>query len=176
MSWMMASNGRVDLDRVNPDQMSLPVIAQSLARIPRYLGHTPRVYSVAEHCLHMCAAAPVHLKIHALLHDAAEAYVGDIIRPVKLMFGAGFAVLEERVLGAIYEHLNVQRPTQYQRAEIDLLDKRMACAEQRHFFPDSEPWPGISELEPLAFAGVFPAQGMATSYQLRVIAWSNRHV
>ncbi|MDI1288693.1 MAG: hypothetical protein PSX37_01920 [bacterium] len=65
------------------DEVHAPDIAKALSQICRYGGHTSQHYSVAEHCVLMSlAVAPEHA-LFALLHDATEAYVGDMVRPLK---------------------------------------------------------------------------------------------
>lgn len=60
-------------------------IAVHLARTARWNGGTRHFYSVAEHCCRCHDKAPGHLKALALLHDAEEAYWGDIIKTVKVL-------------------------------------------------------------------------------------------
>lgn len=71
-------------------------IAHSLAMQCRYNGHVDRFYSVAEHCCLMADQfTDPDLARWALLHDATEAYVGDMIRPLKLNMSAYRAVEDE---------------------------------------------------------------------------------
>lgn len=88
-AWMPTSVGTVfdyDQPHVEPGHL-FTVIAPSLARIPRFLGHTVEPYSVAQHSV-ICAEAAesetgdLELAAFCLLHDAHEAYVGDITSPV----------------------------------------------------------------------------------------------
>lgn len=58
-------------------------IAHALANICRWTGHTSRFYSVAEHCIRAAAIAPPECKLHVLMHDATEAYLGDVATPLK---------------------------------------------------------------------------------------------
>lgn len=59
-------------------------IGHALGMLCRYNGHVDRFYSVAEHCVLMSFCMPTpQLAFEALLHDAAEAYLGDMIRPLK---------------------------------------------------------------------------------------------
>lgn len=71
------------VDFLNPDrnQICIMDIAHALANICRYNGHTSRFYSVAEHCVRMSFLEGD--KLAYLLHDAAEAYIGDIPSPQK---------------------------------------------------------------------------------------------
>ena len=78
----------------NPDDINIEDIAHALSNQCRYTGHTSRFYSVAEHCLLATAivedeydnnydGAAVELHVATLLHDASEAYLSDIARPIK---------------------------------------------------------------------------------------------
>lgn len=84
MTSIATLSGRV-IDFVNPDpdQVLLDDIAAGLARHARYTGQTVRTYSVAMHCMLVASlVAPEH-RLHALLHDAPEAYTGDAPSPFK---------------------------------------------------------------------------------------------
>jgi hypothetical protein len=75
-------------------------IAHALSQICRYAGHTNNFYSVAEHSMVMAKLFPEHKKI-ALLHDAAEAYFGDLPRPIKNAIPA-FKYHEHNLLSHIF--------------------------------------------------------------------------
>lgn len=68
-------------------------IAHALANICRWTGHTSRFYSVAEHCIRAAAIAPPECKLHVLMHDATEAYLGDVATPLKMLV-LNYAALE----------------------------------------------------------------------------------
>lgn len=102
----------VDLLAPEPAGIRLTDIALALSRIPRFNGHTSRVWSVADHSLLvlqlMGEDAPSTVRLAALLHDAHEAYAGDIISPVHVGLGAlegdAFAAvieMKDRLDGAI---------------------------------------------------------------------------
>lgn len=91
MSWITTATSK-HLDYLNPDpeQIDIIDIATGLSNIPRWGGQINRFYSVAEHCLLMDRAyyamteSPDNEVCRAiLLHDATEAYMGDIPRPLK---------------------------------------------------------------------------------------------
>ena len=75
-------------------------IAHALAYQCRFNGHTREFYSVAQHSVMVAGLVPKHLRMEALLHDAAEAYLGDIVTPVKAAI-PDFAKMEARVMAAI---------------------------------------------------------------------------
>lgn len=82
------------------DDIDIKDIAHSLALQCRYNGHSRTFYSVAEHSVLISrAVAPEHA-LWGLLHDAAEAYVGDMVRPLKRSMPA-FCEAEDRILDVI---------------------------------------------------------------------------
>lgn len=85
-NWMQTFTGRrfYPIDP-SPDEVYPADIAHALSLICRYGGHVKRFYSVAEHCVLMSHAVSRENALWALLHDATEAYVGDMVRPLKRM-------------------------------------------------------------------------------------------
>jgi hypothetical protein len=72
----------------DPEQIRIEDIAHSLSLMCRANGHFPEFYSVGQHCIHCCEEAHARgysgrVQLAALLHDASEAYLADITRPVK---------------------------------------------------------------------------------------------
>ena len=86
----------------NVDDIDIRDIARGLAMTCRYGGQVKRFYSVAEHCVHVSMLVAPQYRLHGLLHDSAEAYIGDMIRPMKhhpqmLEFRRTEALLESAV-------------------------------------------------------------------------------
>lgn len=82
----------VDLADPQPSDVNIPLIALSLSRQCRFNGCTTRFYSVAEHCCRLATLAAnrghgAEVQLWALLHDAHEAYTGDVTRPLQRMLG-----------------------------------------------------------------------------------------
>ena len=87
--WIQTFTGRAfDLSNPQPEQVCIEDIAHALANCCRYAGHSRWHYSVAQHSLlvaEIVAATDPELALTALLHDAAEAYIGDWSSPLKAL-------------------------------------------------------------------------------------------
>lgn len=111
LTWMRTYTGR-RVDFLNPDPKSIHIedIAQSLSRICRFNGHTHDHYSVAQHSIYVSQVvarlASPGLALAGLLHDAPEAYVGDVISPLKAVL-TGFDTAEARIARAIETRFGV---------------------------------------------------------------------
>ena len=93
------------IDPINPDPSAINIvdIAHALSNQCRFTGHTREFYSVAEHSVHVAELVEPRLKLHALLHDASEAYLSDIARPVKHSLKLdSYRKVEKRLQGAVY--------------------------------------------------------------------------
>lgn len=93
-AWMQTATGRAywPIDP-RPDEVFIEDIAHALAHMCRYGGHCSRFYSVAEHSFHASYLVPRADALAALMHDATEAYVTDVPRPLKKSL-AGYADIE----------------------------------------------------------------------------------
>jgi hypothetical protein len=87
---------RVDPMHLDVEDICIEDIAHHLSLINRFTGATDMGYSVAQHSLVVCASAPEHVKLPALLHDAPEAYMGDMSHPMKhhTLMGSMFREVE----------------------------------------------------------------------------------
>jgi len=112
----------------HPDQICIEDIAHSLSMICRFNGHTKEFYSVAEHCFWVAAMIDENeLCLEALLHDASEAYLCDISRPIKPLL-EGYKDYELITMQAIWHHfgLGIYKA----RREIKAVDYRMLETER----------------------------------------------
>lgn len=111
MTWIQTYTGKsVDLLDPSPGTICIEDIAHALSRICRYKGHTEKHYSVAEHCIHVSQQVNEDFALEGLLHDATEAYLQDLSRPLKV------ALRTETGRGA---------DLQYLRSAYDILEDRM---------------------------------------------------
>lgn len=74
---------QVDFLNPDPDQIDIEDIAHALSLIPRFGGHTGRLYSVAQHSVLASQLVHKDIELDALMHDAPEAYIGDVVGPLK---------------------------------------------------------------------------------------------
>lgn len=87
-----------------PSEVDIRDIALQLSRICRFNGALRpdvEIYTVAQHCCLVSDHLPDNLKLEGLLHDAHEAYIGDMIKPIKLQLPASWKAIESRVEFAV---------------------------------------------------------------------------
>lgn len=116
-------------------------IAHSLSLLCRYNGHVDRFYSVAEHCVLISWAVQPEDALWALLHDATEAYVGDMIRPLKL-YQPAFAEAEDQVMTVICKRfgLDPDEPPGVKSADsrIILTERNALMSNTRHVWSSDQ--------------------------------------
>lgn len=117
------------------DEVDIRDIAHALSMLCRYTGHCERFYSVAEHSVNVSYVVQRYapsgrpaLFLHALLHDATEAYCNDIARPVKRSIH-GYAEIEGLNFDAICEHFGIGGLFPEETAVIHQADNAMLLAE-----------------------------------------------
>ena len=132
----------VDLANFQPDDVRLPDIAHALSLINRFTGHSKCPYSVAQHSVMVSNLTPPEHALWGLLHDASEAYLGDVATPLKNAL-PGYRELEERVQRTIAGAFGLSWPMPATVKEADL---RALMAEKRDLIPGDHDW-GI-DVEP----------------------------
>lgn len=86
MTWILTQSAtQVDILKPQAKQIRIDDICHGLAHVCRFNGQTRHHYSVAQHCLIVADIVPQEHKLAGLLHDATEAYLADVARPIKLL-------------------------------------------------------------------------------------------
>jgi len=148
-----------------PEELDPTDMAHALGMLCRYGGHSSEFYSVAEHCVLMShAVTPIHA-LWALMHDATEAYLVDLPRPLKRSL-SGYDAVEARLMAVICQrfHLRESMPE-----EVKLADNRILVDERAALMrPAPLPWASIENVEPLG------VELMCWSPAEAAEAWINR--
>ena len=133
-AWQRMLSGR-RLDLLNPSPLDIEIedIAHGLARVARWNGQTrgDHAFSVAQHCVlveeiavHLDAALSREARLAALLHDAPEYVVGDMISPFKAALGLDYKAFEKRLLAAIHIRFGLGPQTP---AKLEAFIKKCDC-------------------------------------------------
>jgi 5'-deoxynucleotidase YfbR-like HD superfamily hydrolase len=146
----MLSGRRLDLLDPSPLDVEIEDIAHGLARVARWNGQTSgaHIFSVAQHTLLveavMRAQSPridARLRLAALLHDAPEYVIGDMISPFKAVLGGDYRKVEKRLLAAI--HLRFGLPP-----ELDgEIEQQIKAADRGAAYLEATVLAGFSEAE-----------------------------
>lgn len=122
MTWMQTHKGRFDFAEPGKHWMDIESIAHSLSLICRFNGHCKEFYSVAQHSVYVSQLCKPDNRLSGLLHDAPEAYIGDMVSPLKKMIPA-FQAFE----GDVWEVLARQQglplalPQDVKDADLEML-------------------------------------------------------
>lgn len=136
-----------------PDQFTLDDIAGALSKICRFGAQCDYFYSVAEHSIHCAEQAakdglPLDTQIAVLMHDATEAFCGDMVKPLKVMLPE-YSEVERRVEAVIAEKFLID--FERERCSIREIDHAMLIAERLELFSrDNVEWTGEREVRKLA--------------------------
>lgn len=146
----MLSGRRLDILDPSPLDVELSDIAHGLARVARWNGQTIGDYpfSVAQHSVLVLELFRIHVpdsgpvaQLQALLHDAPEYVMGDIISPFKAAMGGNYKDVENRLLSAVYLRFSLPAAMPPPLAkQVKKADREAAFFEAIHLagFEDSE--------------------------------------
>jgi 5'-nucleotidase len=146
----MLSGRRLDLIDPSPLDVEIADIAHGLARVARWNGQTkgPEIFSVAQHSLlveALFAAAevspPARARLAALLHDAPEYVIGDMISPFKAAIGGDYKLIEARLKRAVLIRFGLAPERQ------DDLDRRIKIADRASAYLEATALAGFSIAE-----------------------------
>ena len=136
-----------DFVRPTPDMIEIEDIAWGLAHTCRFGGHVNGFYSVAQHSILVAAKVPCVRMLEAILHDATEAYLGDIVKPLKNLLPE-YQLLETRLWKVIADKFGL--PHQMTPV-VKATDRRALSTEHRDLTKmsdQSEPLPGLQDYPP----------------------------
>jgi hypothetical protein len=136
----------------DPEQLDAGDIARALANQCRFGGHSRVYYSVAQHSVIVSElveqrGGDVEDAFAALMHDASEAYLGDMPHPLKHRspLGAAFREAEDHLERAIRERFRIRPDV----PEIKPVDRALLATERRAFSAEDWHWPELEGVEPL---------------------------
>lgn len=137
-------------------------IAHALSNICRFTGHTKSFYSVAQHSVAVSYLVPPAMAMQGLLHDAAEAFIGDVAKPLKQLL-PDYAAIEQRVEAEVFSRFGLDADLSAEVKAADYLQQRI---EMRDLMPHREgympehtdglvDYPAIQTLEPWDACNLF---------------------
>ena len=138
----------------DPEQLDAHDIARALGNQCRFGGHCRVFYSVAQHSVIVSElveqrGGDAEDVFAALMHDASEAYLGDMPHPIKHRspLGAAFKAAEAHLEAAIRDRFGIRADV----PEIKRADRALLATERRVFSAESWHWPELDGVEPLDF-------------------------
>lgn len=147
--WTQTYN-KIKFDFINPttDMINIGDISQGLAMQCRFSGQCKEFYSIAEHCVNASILAKPGDKLHALLHDASEAYISDIVKPLKEQLPA-YKLIEDKIQTVIFKRYRVYPKNSKER--VKAIDHRLLHYEATNLlqFPAVDDWIEITHIDNL---------------------------
>lgn len=129
----------------NPQESDIDIvdISHALSLLCRFTGHCQRFYSVAQHCVHASFGVSPEFALEALLHDASEAYVNDLNRPMKHHPQMqGYRFTEQAIDATIRRKF---RLPEIESAEVKNIDNQLVRLEARQLFQPVPEWARTQE-------------------------------
>lgn len=140
------SGGKFHLHDPDPAEVNIRDIAEALSKICRFTGRTQQFYSVAQHSCHVTELLPLSAKPYGILHDAHEAFTGDLVMPMRgvLTAQAGYDIWAEickDIERAIHEAFGLPWPPHPALAKmLEEADRVALATERRDLMADGPMW------------------------------------
>ena len=136
-------NGKIiDLEHIREDEIHIKEIAHALSMQCRYNGQISSFYSVAQHSIIVASyiqkmTQDYEIALCGLLHDAGEAYIGDVIAPLKNRLPL-VKEIEDKLLGKILTKYGLKQTYIKNKKIVDGIDKHIYKKEVKYFFEGAE--------------------------------------
>jgi len=171
--WILTAGGRmVDLQYVDHQALQLRDIAHALAQINRFTGHARRPYSVAEHSLlvleiveRLMPEVDAHGRHLALMHDAHEAYIGDVSSPLKCMLRNDWPMLDERLQSSVRSAYGLHTAAFNWSALVKAADLiALATERQQLMHPAGAMWEVLLHVQPVEWVDLMSRERCAMTW------------
>lgn len=120
-----------------PESICIEDIAHAQSQLCRWTGHTKKFYSIAEHSYRVSVLC-MKFSLRALLHDAAEAYINDINKPLKVTLGDRLTNLEAKIEAAVFAKYGLGQWDVEEFKEVKRCDLALAATEARDLINGNE--------------------------------------
>jgi len=139
---LCVGGGYFDFENPEASEFTIQDVAHALSQICRFTGQAHRFYSVAEHSVWCSLVVPSEFALAALLHDAAEAFIGDVSSPLKGLL-PDYKRIEARVEAAVLGRFGLSRPLPF---PVKLADLYMLKVEQAQVMCNDDDWPAVRSI------------------------------
>ena len=155
--WIRTFTGRkVEPLNLRVSDVDIRDIAHALSNQCRFTGHVREFYSVAQHSVQVSHLCPQNLKLCGLLHDASEAYLIDLARPVKhAPQMAFFREAEDCIQRVIASKFKIPYPFPQ---PVHLADNVALVTEARDFMGVTKKWAGMPDPEDIVYLALPPKE------------------
>ena len=138
---MLRSGNYFDLQDPSASRFDVTDIAHALSNICRFTGHTRQFYSVAEHSVLCSYLVPHEDRMIALMHDAAEAFIGDVSSPLKKLL-PDYNAIARGVEEHVFSTLGLPYPFP---PSVKKADRIMLRLEQSYLMRNEDRWEGTED-------------------------------